>query len=149
MSISCRECHTDKVNPTAIPAEHAQALMAYFEVISGDNKGPEFEIAMLDTDAQKKAGEEIAAMSGDASKGWQLFGRTCVTCHPSAKKAGIGPQLVRSRAPRDIDATMARWAGKVRGGGSLMPFYALDILSDQDIADIIAFLRDQIENTAK
>ena len=140
---------SDKVNPTAIPAEHAEALMAYFEVISGDNKGPEFEIAMLDKDAIKKAGEDIAAMSGDASNGWQLFGRACITCHPSVKKAGIGPQLVRSRAPRNIDATMARWAGKIRGGGSLMPFYAPDILSDQDIADIIAFLRDQIENTAK
>ncbi len=139
----------DKVNPTAIPAEHAEALMAYFEFISGDNKGPEFEIAMLDKDAVKQVGEEIAAMSGDASKGWQLFGRACVACHPTAKKAGIGPQLVRSRAPRNIDATMARWAGKVRGGGSLMPFYAPDILSNQDIADIIAFLRGQIENTAK
>ena len=139
----------DKVNPTAIPAEHAEALMAYFETISGDNKGPEFEIAMLDDDAKKAAGEKIVAMNGDASKGWQLFGRACVTCHPSAKKAGIGPQLVRSRAPRNIDATMTRWATKIRGGGSLMPFYAPDILSDQDIADIIAFLRDQIENTGK
>ena len=139
----------DKVNPTAIPAEHAEALMAYFEVISGDNKGPEFEIAMLDNDAKKAAGEKIAKMSGDASKGWQLFGRACVVCHPTVKKAGIGPQLVRSRAPRNIDATMARWATKIRGGGSLMPSYAPDILSDQDIADIIAFLRGQIENTAK
>ena len=139
----------DKVNPTAIPAEHAEALMAYFEVISGDNMGPKFEIAMLDDDAKKKAGENIAAMSGDASKGWQLFGRACITCHPTVKKAGIGAQLVRSRAPRDIDATMTRWATKIRGGGSLMPFYAPDILSDQDIADIIAFLRGEIENIAK
>ena len=139
----------DKVNPTAIPAEHAEALMAYFETISGDNKGPEFEIVMLDNEAKKAAGEKIADMSGDTSKGWQLFGRACVVCHPTVKKAGIGPQLVRSRAPRNIDATMARWATKIRGGGSLMPLYAPDILSDQDIADIIAFLREQIENTAK
>ncbi len=138
-----------KVNPTAIPAEHAEALMAYFQVISGDNKGPEFELVMLDKDAVKKIGAEIAAMDGDASNGWQLFGRACVTCHPTVKKAGIGPQLVRSRAPRNIDATMARWAGKIRGGGSLMPFYAPDILSDQDIADIITFLREEIESIAK
>ena len=82
---------------------------------------------MLDKDAIKKAGEDIAAMSGDASNGWQLFGRACAVCHPTVKKAGIGPQLVRSRAPRNIDTTMARWAGKIRGGGSLMPFYAPDI----------------------
>ena len=138
-----------KVNPTAIPAEHAEALMAYFEKISGDNKGPEFEPAMLDNDAKKAAGEKIAAMSGDASKGWELFGRACVTCHPTIKKPGIGPQLVRSRPPRNMDAAMVRWAGAIRGGGSLMPFYAPDILSDQDIADIIAFLREQIENTGR
>ncbi|MYC77858.1 cytochrome c [Candidatus Poribacteria bacterium] len=139
----------DKVNPTAIPAEHAEALMAYFETISGDNKGPEFEIAMLDNDGKKAAGEKIGGMSGDSSKGWELFGRACIVCHPAANKGGIGPQLVRSRAPRDIDKTMVRWATKIRGGGSLMPFYAPDILSDQDIADILAFLRQEIENTKK
>ena len=48
----------DKVNPTAIPAEHAEALMAYFEAISGDNTGPAFEIAMLDNDEKKAAGEK-------------------------------------------------------------------------------------------
>ena len=139
----------DKVNPTAIPAEHAAALMAYFETISGDNKGPQFEIAVLEDDAKKAAGEKIAAMSGDTNNGWQLFGRACIVCHPTVKKAGIGPQLVRSRAPRNIDATMARWATKIRGGGYLMPAYASDILSDQDIADIIVFLREQIESKAK
>lgn len=139
----------DKVNPTAIPAEHAEALMAYFEAISGDNKGPQFTMEMLDNDAKKAAGEKIVAMDGDTTKGWELFGRACVTCHPTARKAGIGPQLVRSRAPRDIDKTMSRWAAKIRGGGSLMPFYASDILSDQGIADIIAFLRAEIESTKK
>ena len=140
---------SDKVNPTAIPAEHAEALMAYFEAISGDNPGPDFEIAMLDDDAKKAAGEKIGAMTGDPNNGWELFGRACIVCHPAANKAGIGPQLVRSRAPRDIDKTMARWATKIRGGGFLMPFYAPDILSDQDIADILEFLRQEIESKKK
>ena len=85
-------------------------------------------------------------MSGDAQKGWELFGRACVVCHPTPYKAGIGSQVIRSRAPRNIDAAMARWATKIRGGGFLMPFYAPDILSDQDIADILAFLRQELEN---
>ena len=139
----------DKVNPTAIPAEHAEALMAYFEAISGDNKGPEFEMAMLDDAAKKAAGEKLAAMSGDADRGWVLFGRACIVCHPGPSKAGIGPQLVRSRPPRNIDAAIVRWATKIRGGGSLMPFYAPDILSDQDIADILAFGRQELENAGK
>ena len=135
-----------EVDPTAIPEEHAEALMAYFEAISGNNKGPEFEIAMLDDDAKKAAGEKLAAMSGNAENGRQLFGRACVVCHPTPYKPGIGPQLVRTRAPRDIDAAITRWAIKIRGGGSLMPFYAPDILSDQDIADILVFLRQELEN---
>ena len=138
-----------EVDPTAIPAEHAEALMAYFEAISGDNKGPEFEMAMLDDDAKKAAGEKLAAMSGDAENGWQLFGRACVVCHPTPYKAGIGPRLVGTRAPRNIDAAVLRWATKIRGGGTLMPFYAPDILSDQDIADILAFARQELENAGK
>ncbi len=139
----------DQVNPTAIPAEHAEALMAYFEAISGDNKGPQFEIEMLDDDAKIAAGEKIAAMPGDAKKGWQLFGRACIVCHTTPSKAGIGPRLIY-RKPRDIDKQMARWAKTIRGGGSsLMPFYASDILSDQDIADILAFLREQLESLAR
>ncbi|MCE2402585.1 c-type cytochrome [Candidatus Poribacteria bacterium] len=140
----------DKVNPTAIPAEHAEALMAYFEAISGDNKGPEFKMEMLDDDAKTAAGEKIAVMPGDAEKGWKLFGRACVVCHPTAKKSGIGIRIVGTRLPRDIDKTVVRWAKTIRGGGStLMPFYASDILSDQDIADIVTFLREQLESSAR
>ena len=138
-----------EVDPIAIPEEHAEALMAYFKAISGDNKGPQFEMAMLDDAAKKAAGEKLAAMPGDAENGWQLFGRACVVCHPTPYKAGIGPQLIRSRAPRNIDATLVRWGTKIRGGGTLMPFYAPDILSDQDIADMLAFLRQELENAGK
>lgn len=135
-----------EVDPTAIPEEHAEALMAYFNEISGDNKGPQFEMAMLDDAAKKAAGEKLAAMSGDAENGWQLFGQACIVCHPTPYKPGIGPQLIRPRPPRNIDAALERWATKIRGGGTLMPFYAPDILSDQQVADIIAFLRQELEN---
>lgn len=140
----------DKVDATAIPAEHAEALMAYFEAISGDNKGPQFEIEMLDEEAKTEAGEKIAAMPGDTEKGWKLFGQACAVCHPTPFKGGIGIQILRTRPPRDIDKTITRWAKVIRGGGSLiMPFFASDILSDQDIADILAFLREQMESTAR
>lgn len=142
----------DKVNPIAIPAEHAEALMAYFEAISGNNKGPQFEMEMLDDDAKTAAGEKIAAMPGDTENGWKLYGRACVVCHTTPFKGGVGIQIIRpgGRLPRDINKTTARWAKTIRGGGStLMPFYASDILSDQDIADIVAFLRDQLESSAR
>ena len=130
----------DKVDPIAIPEEQAEALMAYFEHVSGDNKGPEFEIKMLDREAAAEAAEKILAMEGDPKEGWKLFSRACNDCHPTAKKAGIGTQLVRRRPPSNMKKWQLNIAAKVRGGGFIMPFYGEDRLSDQDISDIVAFL---------
>ena len=130
----------DKVDPIAIPAEQADALMAYFEHVTGDNKGPKFEIKMLDREAAAEAAEKILAMKGDPKAGWKLFSRACNDCHPTAKKAGIGTQLVRRRPPSNMKKWKVNIAAKVRGGGFIMPFYGEDRLSDQDISDIVAFL---------
>lgn len=130
----------DKVDPIAIPEEQAEALMAYFEHVSGDNKGPEFEIKMLDREAAAEAAENILAIEGDPQAGWKLFSRACNDCHPTAKKAGIGTQLVRRRPPSNMKKWKVNIAAKVRGGGFIMPFYGEDRLSDQDISDIVAFL---------
>lgn len=130
----------DKVDPIAIPGEHAEALMAYFEHVSGDNKGPQFEIKMLDREAAVEAAEKIIGMEGDPKEGWRLFSRACNDCHPTAKKAGIGTQLVRRRPPSNMKKWQINIAAKVRGGGFIMPFYGEDRLTDQDIADIVAFL---------
>ncbi len=130
----------DKVDPIAIPEEQAEALMAYFEHVSGDNKGPEFEIKMLDREAAAEAAEKILGIEGDPQAGWKLFSRACNDCHPTAKKAGIGTQLVRRRPPSNMKKWKVNIAAKVRGGGFIMPFYGEDRLSDQDISDIVAFL---------
>ena len=135
---------SDKVNPTAIPEKQAEALMAYFEHISGDNKGPKFQIAMLDKEAAAAAADSILAMKGDAKKGWKLFSRACNDCHPTARKAGIGSQLIRRKPPANVEKTLHRFASKIRGGGFIMPFYGEDRLSDQEIAHIIAFLNQEL-----
>ncbi len=130
----------DKVDPTAIPAEQAEALMAYFEYVSGNNKGPKFQMKMFDKAAADAAADKIVAMKGDSQQGWKLFSKACNSCHPTAKKAGIGPQLVRSRPPADMEKRKRQIASSVRKGGFVMPFFAEDRLSDQDIADIVAFI---------
>ena len=89
----------DKVNPTAIPAEHAEALMAYFEAISGDNTGPEFEIVMLDDAAKKAAGEKLVAMSGDAERGVATLW-TCLCClSPDTLQSGYRSTACRLQSP--------------------------------------------------
>ena len=135
---------SDKVDPTAIPEEQAEALMAYFEHVSGENKGPQFELEMLDKEAASAAADKIVAMEGDAKKGWKLYGRACNDCHPTARKAGIGSQLIRRKPPSNLQKALHKYAAKVRGGGFIMPFYTEDRLSDQDIADIIAFLNQEM-----
>lgn len=134
----------DKVNPIAIPEEQAEALMAYFEHVSGENKGPQFELQKLDKEAANAAAEKIVAMKGDAKKGWKLYSRACNDCHPTARKAGIGSQLIRRKAPSNVPKTLHKYAAKIRGGGFIMPFYSEDRLSNQDIADIISFLNQEM-----
>ena len=134
----------DKVNPIAIPEEQAEALMAYFEHVSGENKGPQFELQKLDKEAANAAAETIVAMKGDAKKGWKLYSRACNDCHPTARKAGIGSQLIRRKAPSNVPKTLHKYAVKIRGGGFIMPFYSEDRLSNQDIADIISFLNQEM-----
>lgn len=135
---------SNKVDPTAIPEDQAAALMAYFEYVSGDNKGPEFQISILDKDAASAAAEKIIAMEGDARRGWKLYGQACNVCHPTAKKSGIGSQLVKRRPPRDLEKRKHQIAAYVRKGGFIMPHFAEDRLSDQDIADIVAFIAELI-----
>ena len=136
---------SNKVDPTAIPEEQAEALMAYFEHVSGNNKGPEFQITMLDKDAASAAAEKIIAIEGDAQRGWKLYGQACNVCHPTATKPGIGSQLVKRRPPRDLEKRKHQIAAYVRKGGFIMPFFSEDRLSDQDIADIVAFIAKLIE----
>ena len=131
---------SDRVNPTAIPEEQAEALMAYFEHVSGDNKGPKFQIRVLDKDGAATAADKIVAMKGDSKRGWKLFSRTCNDCHPTARYRGVGSQLVRRKPPKDLDRRLHRIASYVRKGGFVMPFFSEDRLSDKDVADIIAFL---------
>ncbi len=136
---------SNKVDPTAIPEDQAAALMAYFEHVSGDNKGPQFQITMLDKDAASAAADKILAMEGDAQRGWKLYGQACNVCHPTAKKSGIGSQLVKRRPPRDLEKRKHQIAAYIRKGGFIMPFFSEDRLSDPDIADIVAFITKLIE----
>jgi mono/diheme cytochrome c family protein len=130
----------NKVNPTAIPEEQAADLMAYFEHVSGDNKGPQFQLTMLDKEAANAAADKIMSMKGDSQRGWKLYSRACNVCHPTAKKSGIGSQLVRKKPPKDLEKRKHKIASYVRKGGFIMPFFSEDRLSDQDLADIVAFI---------
>ena len=130
----------DKVNPTAIPQAEAKALMAYFEHVSTNKEGPSFQTILLDKEAANAAADKIVAMEGNAKRGWKLYSRACNDCHPTARKTGIGSQLVRRKAPRNLAKRLHKIAYYVRKGGFVMPSFPENRLSDKDVADIVTFL---------
>jgi mono/diheme cytochrome c family protein len=81
-----------------------------------------------------------AAPSGNAQKGRQLFqSYGCYQCHgrEAQGEAGTGPRL----APKPIPfAALSKY---VRQPTGQMPPYTKKVVSDQDLADIYAFLSAQ------
>ena len=133
-----------KVDPVAIPEQQAKALMAYFSYVTDQ---AELDLAQqvaynpLSRSESQTAADEILKLDGDADRGWKLYGRSCATCHSGPKKRGVGTQLVRSRPPANLKARLHKIASYTRQGGYLMPALGPRKLSNQDIADIVEFIR--------
>jgi mono/diheme cytochrome c family protein len=75
--------------------------------------------------------------AGDANKGQQLFANDgCYQCHGRVAQGGAsGPRL----APRPLPfAAAVRYIRRPTG---LMPPYTMKVISDQELADLYAFLR--------
>lgn len=77
----------------------------------------------------------IAGMSGDATSGQTLYSANCASCHGATGGGGSGPNLVRAFNSEDkaelIDVIL-------EGDGPMMGYSG--VLSDQEIADIVAYL---------
>jgi mono/diheme cytochrome c family protein len=80
-----------------------------------------------------------AVGNGDAAAGQAVLTRLCNSCHPNAN-AGIGPALYgpqfADRYPDD-----AAIAAVIRQGKGGMPAFSTSQLSDQDLADVVAYMR--------
>jgi mono/diheme cytochrome c family protein len=81
----------------------------------------------------------VALPGGDATAGKDAFARACNACHPNAG-AGIGPALYgpqfAQRYPDDSSI-----AAVIRRGKGGMPAIASSSLTDQDLANVIAYMR--------
>lgn len=76
-----------------------------------------------------------AAPSGDAENGKKIYSSYgCYQCHGYAAQGGAGTRL----APRPI--AFAAFARYVRRPTAQMPPYTAKVVSDQELADIYAFL---------
>ena len=77
-----------------------------------------------------------AAPAGNAQNGTKIFASYgCYQCHGYAAQGGAGPRL----APRPL--AFAGFSRYVRRPTDQMPPYTSRVASDQDLADIYAFLQ--------
>lgn len=73
------------------------------------------------------------AKAGDAAAGQTVFQQNCDGCHPGGN-AGTGPAL------RGRGLTAERISTQVRNGGGGMPAFPPNRISDQQLADVVAYV---------
>ena len=110
-------------------------------VASPPARAPNLPLAV----ASPPAAPSTTGTSGDPAAGTRVFVSSCNSCHPSAN-AGIGPALYgpqfAQRYPEDGPLMAV-----IRQGKGVMPSMMQGMpggqgkLSDQDIADVVAYLR--------
>lgn len=81
--------------------------------------------------------DDIEKLQGNASEGQKRFDSTCgsASCHGPDGKAGPAPdfpQVVPGRSTRDLASVVVNGTGRMPRQSSL---------SDQDVADVIAYLK--------
>jgi mono/diheme cytochrome c family protein len=142
--------HKGDAIATVMPKADIEALNAYFEAIKSSPGGISTNLKIqwvtkpaaheedkFDTKAANAAAKAIMNLPGDPAAGKNTFTRSCAFCH-DLKEKQVGPSLSESMK----DARLA--TRSVRCGSGAMPFYGKDIFSDQQIADVIAYIQDQL-----
>lgn len=77
----------------------------------------------------------IMKTPGDVNAGEGVFAKACGNCH-SFKEKLVGPKFTA-----DIAGEAEIVASAIRFGYNAMPFFAKDKLSDQQVADVIAYIQ--------
>ncbi|MER5333721.1 c-type cytochrome [Micromonospora sp. NPDC002717] len=76
---------------------------------------------------------------GSVTNGREIFAATCAPCHGAT---GAGAYLTNgSIAPPLYDATAVQVAEAVRVGPGLMPVFPSQVLSDQQVNDVVTYVR--------
>ncbi|KMW58009.1 cytochrome c, class I [Candidatus Rhodobacter oscarellae] len=104
--------------------------------------------AAEETSSQDAASEEVAtaepaaaALPGDAAAGKKLYRRNCRACHgATAKGASSYPKLVGHPAAYLIDKVVRYREGEKFGPNTPLMAQRVKKLSDQDIANVTAFI---------
>ncbi len=101
-------------------------------------------VTLLLAGAIALTGSSLYAQKGDAAKGKEVFDQ-CTVCHNSdSTEVKMGPGLKglfkRAKLNSGKPVNDANVLGQINDGGNGMPAYG-DILSDEEKANVIAFLK--------
>lgn len=130
--------YTDKMT-----ADQISALNAYFEEIATPNDPTEvvYETIALperDKDKLKTERDIILKLKGDPENGQKLFKEACSFCHSQDTPVKDVPNL------QEYEGNEKGVVYNARLGDEYMPFYRKDKLTDQDIADLGAFIMTKV-----
>lgn len=97
--------------------------------------------------AAAQADTNAATATGDAAAGEKVFAGNCAGCHGQNAQGGIGPSLVMAtEGPKAW--TLAQFTTVLREGrtpnrtlGAVMPRFTAAQISDQQVADIQAYIK--------
>jgi thiosulfate dehydrogenase len=121
----------------------ARQLYEYLAANSPDDSAPALPITVV------KAITGLAELTGDTARGKTLWDISCARCHgePHTGKGAIGRASLVPELSINAFGDKAREViiEKVRHGkffhiGGIMPLYSVEILSDQQLVDIVTYL---------
>ncbi len=125
---------------TPLTAEQIKSLNDYYASVETPNSPAEIKyetIALPKKDKVKLKDEQkkIMELSGDPVKGEQSFKNTCGFCHGENSTVKKVPGILE-----DFDGNIKSIVYNVRLGNGPMPFFHAPSLTDQEIADISAYV---------
>jgi ubiquinol-cytochrome c reductase cytochrome c subunit len=82
----------------------------------------------------------IPLTHGDIGEGGKLFRVYCATCHRTAVRGGVLAFAGRN-APNLTDKSEALIAGAIRWGPGTMPAFPASVLSDEQLASTVDYVR--------
>lgn len=94
------------------------------------------------SDAASTSSDRVAtidALTGDVTRGKGLYEAQCLDCHGANGRSGSASVDVGAFGKQDPKGAMAQ----ILEGGGGMP--AFDTLSDQDVADLVAYLNNGLQ----
>jgi len=127
----------DALNAYLATLETAPGAITKALPIQWPAKPPLERDKLIDPKIAKPFVKAILKLPGDPATGEKLFGRSCANCH-DINHDKIGPALKDAAGDADYAVT------SIRFGSNAMAFYATDILSDQQIADIVAYIQSKL-----